>query len=149
MIIPLEPDHILELTFQPGQHAIDQTRETAETLAGGYRAMTAVHNGGPLACAGLIEVWAGRALAWAALDVRAGRVLTEITRRMREELDAAPFRRVEMYVYPGFAQAARWAFMLGFEFEAVMVAGAPTGEDLLVFRRLRRASAREVIMGGR
>lgn len=141
MIIPYEPEHLLSLKFQPGQVATNQTTENARAMALGGIAMTAIADGRPLACAGILELWPGRGMAWAALDADAGRVMVEITRRMRLELARTPFRRVELYAHPTFPAAIRWAHMLGFEFETCMRCGDPGGGDLLVFRRIKPRAA--------
>jgi hypothetical protein len=143
VIIPFKPEHLLAIRYQEGQRGGAQSRENAEALIGGWRAYTAILPGSaqPLACAGIVELWPARAMAWSALDFEAGKVMLEITRRMRAELDVCPYTRVEMYVRPGFPEGWRWARMFGFELESCMKRGAPDGGDLLVMTRFKSTKA--------
>jgi hypothetical protein len=147
MIVPFEPWHLLEIRHQPWQKGATQTLEHAQAVASGYCAYTAIQQstGRPLACSGICELWAGRAMCWASLDIDARPAFPAMHRRMKRELDLAPFKRLEMYVTPGFLQAWRWAEMLGFVLEGLMEAGSPDGRDLYVFKRIKRgAVAREL-----
>lgn len=143
MIVDFEPDHLLQLRFQKDQQGFGaQTRSNAESVAQGWSQKTAfLTPDQPLACAGISELWPGRAMAWAALDYDAGPVLREITKACRVELDRCPYKRIEMYVRPGVVAAVKWAKMLGFELESRMQYGAPDGTDLLVYVRFKRSRA--------
>ncbi len=80
-------------------------------------------------------------MCWASFDIDAKPVMLEAHRRTRQELDRAPFKRLEMYVIPGFLQAWRWALMLGFEVESLKECGSPDGQDMFVFKRIKRGPA--------
>jgi len=115
-IIPFAPEHILQLDVQDAQRLTDE--EQAQALAAPFGwAWTGLVNGVPVACAGLVEVWQGRAYAWALLARTAGPWMAAITRAVRRALRATPFDRIEMAVEAGFAAGQRWAVMLGFELE--------------------------------
>lgn len=97
----------------------------------------AVVAGQTMAAAGLIELWPGRAYAWALLDHDAGRHLLGITRAIRSCLDAACLRRIEMAVDAEFKQGARFAELLGFHLESRARAYFPNGNDGLVYVRIQ------------
>lgn len=138
MIIPFKPQHLLAVEIQENESARFQTERHAEFLEQGYCAYTCLNdNGEPMACAGILPMWPGRAMAWASLSFQAGPHLKAITRRTRIELECVPFNRIEMYIRPGFHQAVRWATVhLGFKYEATMERGGTDGRDLWVFVRI-------------
>lgn len=143
MLVAYEPWHLLEIRHQPWQQGANQTIEHAQGLAASHCAYTALcdRTGRPLACAGIIEIWHQRAMCWTALDHEARPVMLQAHRRMMAELDRAPFKRLEMYVVPGFIEAWRWAELLGFAVESTLEAGSPDGRDLFVFKRIKRGKA--------
>jgi hypothetical protein len=143
VIVPYEPHHLLAIRHQSWQAGANQTLEHAEVMARGHCAYTALCDTTerPLICAGIMELWPGRAMCWASFDFEARPVMMQAHRRTRLELDRAPFKRLEMYVLPGFMQAWRWAEMLGFKLECLMECGSPEGNDLYVFKRIKRGAA--------
>jgi hypothetical protein len=140
LIIPYKPEHALAIKLQEWQKDICVTPENAEVLSHGLCAWTCLNDAtrAPVACAGLLPVWEHRALAWSLISRDAGRSMNEITRKILEVLDECTFRRIEMYVRPGFHEAFRWAVLLGFEFEAVLEAADPAGGDMVLFKRVKR-----------
>lgn len=147
MIVPFEPEHLVNIRYQPGQAGGFQSRENAEAVAQGWCAYSAIHDGRALICAGITELWPGRAMAWAAFDYAARPVFLEAHRRTLLEIDRAPYNRLEMYVRPGFAEAARWAELLGFTLESCMKRGAPDGKDLLVYTAFKQSRAARELNG--
>lgn len=142
MIVPFEPEHLLQIRHQEQQkHAINSL-EHARAVAMGYCAWTALDDRSkkPLICAGIIELWPGRAMCWASLDFAAKPVMLGAHRHALQELDRSPFKRLEMYVLPDFFPALRWAQMLRFEYESCMEKASPDGRDLLVFKRIKRGA---------
>lgn len=109
----------------------------AMTMAFGH-AWTALDGEEPIACAGVVEVWQGRAYAWALLSEHAGRHMLALTREIRSRLSRLPFRRVEMAVDAGFDAGARWALMLGFRLETPepMRGYLPHGRSAFLFARV-------------
>lgn len=140
MIVPYEPEHLLAIRHQRWQEGAQQTMEHAQALLHGYSAYTAINitTGRPLICAGICPIWTGRAFCWASFDYEARPVFAEAFLRMRKEIGQAPFKRLEMYVAPGFLEAWRFAEMLGFSVECTMEAGSPDGKDMFVFKRIKR-----------
>lgn len=137
-IVPFLPEHFVALQAPATQRA--WVEENAAALAQGPGdARTALLDGRPIACAGVIELWPGRGYAWALLDRSSGRHMLPITRAVRGFLDSAPWRRVEMAVDAKFLAGCRWADLLGFvrETPAPMRAFAPNGADCFLYARVR------------
>ncbi len=133
-IVAFDPAHIDMLDVQDAQR-IDAERRAV--LSSDYgRAWTAEVDGEPIACAGLIEVWEGRAYAWALIGRNAGPWMAAITRAVRRALDVAPFRRVEMAVDATFEAGNRWALLLGFtrETDKPLRCYLPSGDAYLYAR---------------
>lgn len=137
-IVPFEAGHIFDLRLQRAQELFyskfSPGYATALETAGGY---TALVDGRPIVCAGLVEQWEGRALAWALMAQDAGPHFVRITRAVRRALDMAQWRRVEAHVDAEFHEGIRWAKMLGFEAESVMRAFTPEGRDAFMYVRIK------------
>lgn len=100
---------------------------------------TALVGGRPIACAGLVEVWEGRAYAWALLATDVGPHLLAVTREIRSRLAATPCRRIEMAVADGFDAGCRWARLLGFYCETPqpMRGYLPDGRAAWLYARVK------------
>lgn len=143
IVVPFEPGHIRQIRAQPAQRDYELGAEAMDTPFGYAR--TAMHNGRPLACAGVVEVWQGRAYAWALLAEDAGPFMLPITRAIRSVLDGAPFRRVEMAVDADFAAGRRWAELLGFDCETPrpMPAYLPNGRPAFLYARVKHGTGND------
>jgi hypothetical protein len=111
--------------------------EYGKALAIDGKAFTCTVEGIPVMCAGIVELWEGRAMAWAFMAKTSGRVMLALTRKVREFLDLQPYRRIEMDVVSGFVAGQRWAELLGFKFEASHEAYYPNGATCDTFVRIR------------
>lgn len=141
-ITAFRPVHLARLRLQPAQAAL-----SAEFLKPGYTDM--LRAGGPcftaladdrvLACAGVAEVWTGRALAWALLAGDAGRHMIALHRAVAGFLAQAPYRRIEATVDAGFDAAHRWIEMLGFQRETPdgMQGFNPDGSAAFLYSRVK------------
>lgn len=90
---------------------------------------TAVIDGQPMACGGLLLQWPGRYTAWTYLNELAGPHMRFITRAVQEKLDRI-VGRVETTVRSDFEKGHRWMRILGFEVETERMKGyGPEGED--------------------
>lgn len=137
-VAPFEAKHLSMMVPQPRQKLPpDEHREALESPFG--YAWTGFVDDRPVACAGVVELWRDRGQAWALLDVTAGRHMMRITRAIRHQLDALPFRRIEMAVDVDFPEAIRWALLLGFNLETPqpMKAYTPDGRACYQFARIR------------
>jgi hypothetical protein len=139
-VVPFDSQHIFGLNLQDAQREFYDkfTPEYGYALAqagGGY---TALVDGHPVCCAGLIEQWHGRALAWALVGDDSGRYFPRIVKAMRRMLDLADYRRIEAQVDCKFIQGIRLARLLGFELESKMEAFTPDGRDSFMYVRIKR-----------
>lgn len=140
-VVPFAAGHLAQLSLQPAQQvslwADGDGAGYAEALAASGYAWTGLADGRPIACAGIVEQWRGRGLAWALLSTEAGGHFVRVTRAVQRALDLSPLRRIEMHVDCHFAAANRWAEMLGFQCESVMRSFNPEGRDAFMYVRIR------------
>ena len=92
--------------------------------------------------AGLMNVWEGRAIAWALLSKRVHRYdMIFIHRWVKCFLDRCErrwnLRRIETPIRCDFPQGVRWAEMLGFQCEGTMRRYDPQGMDTFLYARVR------------
>jgi hypothetical protein len=93
-----------------------------------------------IGCAGVQEVWAGRAVAWALLSDSAGPNFAAIHRAVHGFLKQCPWQRVEAFVDADFEAGQRWMRMLGFTNEtpdAPMRKYTPDGKDCFLYSRVK------------
>ncbi len=101
--------------------------ENIRFLMSNGKTYTALRGDKPLMCAGLIEMWPGRAQAWALLSADIRLNLLALTRVAAIYLDNCPYHRVEAGV--------RWAELLGFRREGRMVKYGPDQADHWLYAR--------------
>lgn len=133
-----EPFDFLRLQLQPMQANLSfggQTIENGRALAQSTQAFTAVVNGDPIACIGLIELWPGRRMVWAYLAAGAGPHLVRLTWQVRRWLRYHGSGRIEAAVDPEFAASIGWAKCLGFVREGLMREWIP-GKDFYLYARI-------------
>lgn len=138
ILVPFDPVHALGMRVQPNQALPpDEFLRALATPAG--EAYTGMVDGRPIGCAGVVELWKGRALAWALLAEDAGPHMVSVTRAIRFFLATVPYRRVEMAVDAEFPAAIRWAEMLGFKRETPepMPAYLPNGRACYQYARVK------------
>lgn len=133
-VIPFQPEHLRLVAVQPAQRS-EMRAEQFDTAFG--QAWTAVAGGVPIGCGGLVEVWVGRAYAWALVGVDAGPHMRSLTREIRSRIAASGFRRVEMAVDAEFDAGRRWAELLGFRCETPepMRSYLPNGRAAYLYAR--------------
>ena len=96
---------------------------------------TGVVDGQPMVCAGTIQQWAGRHIAWAYLAKGTLPYMAWITEGVRKNLDGV-VGRIEFTVRKDFPAGQRWARHLGFEIEApCLKAYGPQQEDHIGYVR--------------
>lgn len=138
-IAAFKPEHLLALKLQATQ-ATAQPLMTLEhgrqiTSAPGL-SQTAMLDGQPIACAGVIELWTGRAYAWAYLGEQAAGRFKAVHRAVGAVLALNRWRRVEMAVDVRDPGAKRWAHHLGFDFEGVARKWTTDGRDVEIWARV-------------
>ena len=119
--------------IDPSNQATD-----AQLLADASDAYTLLHDGRVIACAGVMELWQGRGMAWALLADNIGQAMIAVHRIVYRFLwKECTIRRVEAYVDQGFAAGHRWVHDLGFQREGMMRAFAQHGGDMVMWARVR------------
>ena len=140
-IVTFKPEHLAALRLQPWQAAAQHSMNEAhgrELAAQTGLAYTALDDGVPLACAGVIEIWRGRAYAWSYLSAGAFKQFKAVHRAVLEFLVLAAERwpRIEMAIDVDHVAAKRWAFHLGFALEGVARKWTPEGRDAEIWARV-------------
>ncbi len=138
-IVAFKPEHLVALRLQ----ATQASAQPLMTLEHGAQignvtghAQTALLDGAPIACAGVIELWPGRAYAWAYLSEQAAKHFRTVHRAVHTALNASRWARVEMAVDVRDPAAKRWAWHLGFEFEGVARKWTTDGRDVEIWARV-------------
>jgi hypothetical protein len=118
-IVSYRAEHLAALVLQPAQAWLVPvvTEEYRAALERAGPAFSALADGRVLGCAGVIEHWPGRGVAWAMLAADIGPGFVALHRAARRYLDRAAPRRLEIAVQRDFAAGRRWALLLGFERE--------------------------------
>lgn len=137
-VVPFKAAHLAAITLQDAQAnlsdwvTVDQGLSLEE-----HNSYTALYQGQPVAAAGVINQWFGRATAWAFVgDVGPG-VFLPVHRAVKRFLDGCYTQRLEMTVDCDFPQAHRWARMLGFTMECErMRCYTPDGRDSALYARI-------------
>ncbi len=135
----LRPDHIRDIQLQDPQSFLQSalTAEYAEELcAQAGVAWAAVADGRTIACAGLLEMWPGRAQGWALFSAAALGNFVGIHRMAKRVLCDSAWQRVEVTVDAGHAAGVRWAERLGFTLEGRMRKYTSDGRDCLLYARV-------------
>ena len=137
--MPFEREHLHRMVIQQKQQGLEHlvTPDVCGVLEGG-QSYTALDGDEVVACAGVIEITQGRAVAWAYISQDVGRRMRFVTRAVKNFLDLTQFRRIEMDVDCEFPQAHRWAKMLGFEMECERRRSfTPDGRDCALYAMVR------------
>lgn len=132
-LVPFQPEHVGQMLIQAHQ----QEAYLDGWVAPPGDAWTAMVDGRPIGCAGLTELWTGRAMAWSILAKDAGPHMLSIVRAIRRKLASVPYRRIEMAVKVGFPPGCHFADLLGFEIEQKARAYLPDGSDAFLYARVR------------
>lgn len=138
-IIPFQSDHIFQLRLQNAQELFYAkfSPHYARALEDSGNGWTAMRDGRPIACAGFVEQWEGRALAWALMAEDSGPHFVAITRAVKRAIAMARWHRIEAQVDAEFGAGLRWAEMLGFEIESKMRKFTPEGRDAFMYVRIK------------
>lgn len=89
-----------------------------------------------VALGGYTELWHGRAALWGFLGAHCRPAMVAMTRRVRAEIEALDYERVEAYVALSHVEGHRWIRMLGFQREGTMRRFS-RGMDYTLYARVR------------
>lgn len=133
-------EHLLALSLQEAQASAKKniTPENAKALEE-TTAFTAMADGKPLACAGIVQHWGGRYEVWSYLSLGVNPALfRKLHLAAKQVLSVHKGRRLEMYVDPNFMNAHRWAKALGFKLETPRLEKYwPDGRDAALYVRIQ------------
>lgn len=126
----------LQLMQQTSIHQIDEAY--ARTLiANKGVAWAVIEDGTAIACGGIAEAWADRAIAWSMITPRAFRYFRQLHRVVKRVLNESPWIRIEIDVRADHAAGRRWAEHLGFACEGVRRKYTPDGADMILYARVK------------
>lgn len=134
-LIPYEPHHFALMRPQEAQMHEIEHGAMSDPMG---KAWTAVHDGLPVCCGGLIPVSDGRAFCWAVLDQDAGPHMLALTRAIRVHLRASGFDHIVMAVERDFEAGHRWAALLGFR-RGNLAPGFLFGRDAWIYEWQQRS----------
>lgn len=118
LVVPFKPWHYEWLANSgpaSDRYTIKQINDISSQLMS-QNSWTGVVDGDPVVCAGTVQQWPGRHVAWAYLAQNTGPHMLWITREVKKAL-ARVEGRVELTVRKDFAAGHKWAALLGFEVE--------------------------------
>jgi hypothetical protein len=138
---PFKPKDLLDFDPQPRQ--VDDYAQAIDSRHWQYcDALTAFAGGRAVVVAGMAPIWSGRAIAWALVSRHAGPHMRALTRAAIGVFEACEYARVELYVDVEWAEAQRWARLLGFQPETPrpLQACLPGGADAFLYARIKTAN---------
>lgn len=148
--VPFQAQHFADIEWQASQQAGLQwhSEELAEDIAEESVAWTAIDDAGQIvACAGVYptrilvdpdgEHQALESLAWAVFSPLLKRYPKSTYAAISRFLASRTESRIEAYVDPRNPKAASFLERLGFQFETTLSGEHPSGEDILLYVRVR------------
>lgn len=116
--------------LQRHDHAIMLNSEYASIVDNNF-GLSAWDGNVCVAAAGVVPIFAGRAVAWAILSNDAAPYMLEIIRKVRRTMAGLPYRRIEIAVRADFEDGKRFAKLIGMALETPepMRAHGANGED--------------------
>lgn len=143
-LVKFRASHLAALTLQPAQAGFGLEFANPDyglQLEASTAAFTGLSDDGAvIGCAGVQEVWRGRAVAWALLSGTAGQHFKAIHRAAHGFFQQGPWQRIEAFVDADFKAGQRWVTMLGFTNEtpnAPMRKYTPDGKDCFLYSRVK------------
>jgi len=136
-VIPFKAEHLEGFKLQPMQSVSQQycNKEFGQALEQ-LNSWSGIVNNKIVACAGVVEQWKGRGIAWAFLSIEAGAHMNKIHRAVKRYLDMADQQRIEAAVDCNFNAGIRWIEMLGFKLEGKM-SKYEFGKDYYLYARVK------------
>lgn len=141
-IVPYKQEHWDGFEPQDAQTTIyglvDQpTKEMMEE----YEGYTGIVDGKVIGFCGVVELWPGRAVAWAWLQKGLGKKMLYVHRGVEKFLEMYNIKRLEAIVDTNHEAAIRWVEMLGFKRETPepMQSCLPDGGSAYLYSRVRVA----------
>jgi hypothetical protein len=138
-IVAFDPAHLDAIELRAEQ--LGEVPAHGGNAANHGPAFTALDDAGRVVTiAGLAEIHAAYASAWAMIASDARRAMPGVVRAMRAVIDSAHYARVDMAVRADWAQAHLLARRLGFENSGLQRKFWPDGGDAVIYARIREDS---------
>lgn len=139
-VVPFQPWHLEWLNVQASQAMLSRslTQHYGRSLVNAGPCYSAFAGMEVIACAGVVEFWAGRSQVWSLLSSQMPQYRKAIHKAVKGFLTGYRVRRLECVVDPRSEASMRWATHLGFHVEHLMRAYTPGGDDQLMYVRLER-----------
>ncbi len=130
---PFKSGHLVYLSpqrLQRHDHAIMLNSEYANIVDNNF-GLSAWNGLQCVAAAGVVPIFASRAVAWAILSNDAAPYMLQIVRKVRRVMAQLPYRRIEIAVRADFEDGRRFANLIGMDLETPepMRAHGANGED--------------------
>lgn len=111
-----------------------------EGLLGSGLAFTGWRSGVCLGAAGIIKLpgWPHRGECWTLISDDAQPYLLPIVRFIRFMVQTVPEKRLDMLVRAGNPKGEKLAKLAGFEYEATLECYHPLGDDVHMYKRIKR-----------
>jgi hypothetical protein len=117
-LVRFTAEHALAIdpVAEQGRYKAYVTPAAAKVYEGPF-SRTALLDGKPIVCAGLVNKWVDSWTAWAYIDVAAGAHMLAVTRAIRQAFPDLPHGRIEATTPIDYAAGRRWLELLGFKNE--------------------------------
>jgi hypothetical protein len=141
-IVAFKAIHLQWLELQQAQAYLSADfaqPEQARLIEQAGNSFTAMVGGKVIACAGTVEIWTDRAVAWALISKDAGRNMVGLHKAVAGYFSAAKYKRIEAWVDEGFEPGMRWLRLLGFTLETPtpMRGFRPDGGSCFLFSKVK------------
>jgi hypothetical protein len=137
-VVPFAAWHLDWLNLQATQRVLSPllTMQYGQSLERAGPCYSAFVGMDVIACAGIVEMWRGRAQVWSLLSEQMPRYRKAVHKAVKGFLDGYRVKRLECVIDPRSETAMRWATHLGFHVEHLMRAYTPEGDDQLMYVRI-------------
>ena len=144
-IAPFEPGHLAAIApawpFTLDGAARDELALRAAATADAGPAWSALIDGEPAACGGVVPLWTGVGEAWTFAGEAVGREALAFHRAVARGLADAErglrLHRVQAACHRDHVRGRRWLALLGFEEEGLMLHYGPEGHHFIRFAKVR------------
>lgn len=132
VLLNMQPSQQFELGVEHRAYTIEE----GEFLAEGGIAWTAYRGSTIVGIAGFRECFRGHAILWATLSDSMGADHLACTRFAREQIAAAPYRRLEAIVEADNERAVAWAKLVGLTPAHVLLGYGNEGKPHILFEKV-------------
>jgi hypothetical protein len=137
-LIKFKMEHILPLLNQPINKKAGFTKEMAET-AQTYESYTALVNGEPYWCGGIVKCWEGRGQVWSVFSEKSKYNFLPLFRGLKRSIDKLSYNRLELAIPCDFEIGKRRAQLFGFKLECEKAKKyLPNGVDCALYAWVRK-----------